>query len=139
MAGSPAYVPPAVSPFRDVATSRTFYREIAWLAEQGVSRGWAEADGTRTYRPGAAVSRDVMAAFLYRMAGSPAYVPPAVSPFRDVATSRTFYKEIAWLAEQGVSTGWAEPDGTRTYRSGWAVSRDVMAAFLYRADALVRR
>ncbi|MFI7582953.1 CAP domain-containing protein, partial [Kocuria sp. M1N1S27] len=59
------YAPPAVSPFRDVATSRTFYREIAWLAERGVSRGWAERDGTRTYRPGAAVSRDVMAAFLY--------------------------------------------------------------------------
>ncbi|MHA7282695.1 polysaccharide deacetylase family protein, partial [Arthrobacter sp. TMS2-4] len=101
-AGSPAYTPPAVSPFADVSTSRVFYKEISWLAAQGISTGWAEANGTRTFRPLQATTRDQMAAFLYRAAGSPAYTPPAVSPFADVSTSRVFYKEISWLAAQGI-------------------------------------
>ncbi|OLT07216.1 hypothetical protein BJF77_02750 [Kocuria sp. CNJ-770] len=131
------YTPPRVSPFQDVATSRTFYKEIAWLAERGVSTGWAAGDGARVFRPSWSVSRDQMAAFLYRMAGSPSYTPPRVSPFQDVATSRTFYKEIAWLAERGVSTGWVAGDGSRVFRPSWSVSRDQMAAFLYRADSLI--
>ncbi len=62
-----------------------------------------------------------MAAFLYRAAGSPAYTPPTVSPFRDVATNQAFYKEIAWVAHKGISTGWS--DGT--YRPLQSVNRDV--------------
>jgi hypothetical protein len=58
----------------------------------------------------------------------PAYEPPAVSPFADVATGQPFYKEMAWLAEQRTSAGWTEPsyahetytDGpTKPLRSRW--------------------
>jgi len=77
-----------------------------------------------------------MAAFLYRAAGSPAYTPPRVSPFRDVPTGHVFYDEMAWLAERGISTGWVAGDGSVTYRPGLDVTRGVMAAFLYRADLL---
>ncbi|MEG9249173.1 peroxidase family protein [Arthrobacter sp. Soc17.1.1.1] len=135
-AGSPAYTPPAVSPFADVTTSQQFYKEMAWLADRGISTGWIEADGTRTYRALQPVNRDAMAAFLYRAAGSPAYTPPAVSPFADVTTSQQFYKEMAWLADRGISTGWIEADGTRTYRALQPVNRDAMAAFLYRAAGM---
>ncbi|GAA3295980.1 hypothetical protein GCM10017708_34790 [Arthrobacter citreus] len=41
-------------------------------------------------------------------AGSPAYTPPARSPFADVSTGQQFYKEMAWLADQKISTGWVE-------------------------------
>jgi hypothetical protein len=124
LAGSPDYTPPAVSPFRDVPTSTMFYKEIAWLAEQGIARGWTDG----TYRPWEPVNRDAMAAFLYRAAGTPHYDPPADSTFRDVTPGQEHYKEIAWLAAKGISTGWA--DGT--YRPVEAVKRDAMAAFLYR-------
>ncbi|MEG9247476.1 CAP domain-containing protein [Arthrobacter sp. Soc17.1.1.1] len=133
-AGSPAYTPPAVSPFADISTGQQFYKEMSWLASTGISTGWAEADGTRTYRALQPVNRDAMAAFLYRAAGSPAYTPPAVSPFADISTGQQFYKEMSWLASTGISTGWAEADGTRTYRALQPVNRDAMAAFLYRAD-----
>jgi hypothetical protein len=73
-----------------------------------------------------------MAAFLYRAAGSPAFTAPAVSPFADVSTGQQFYKEMAWLADQGISTGWVEANGTVTYRPLQSISRDAMAAFLYR-------
>ncbi|MEV8147999.1 S-layer homology domain-containing protein, partial [Arthrobacter sp. NPDC080073] len=95
-AGSAAYIPPAVSPFTDVSTGQQFYKEMAWMSEKGVSTGWAEAGGARSYRPLQSISRDAMAAFLYRMAGSPAYTPPAASPFTDVSTGQQFYKEMAW-------------------------------------------
>ncbi|MHC5558883.1 S-layer homology domain-containing protein [Kocuria sp. U4B] len=137
MAGSPAYTPPRVSPFRDVPTGHVFYKEIAWLAERGISTGWVSATGVRTYRPAQPVARSQMAAFLYRAAGSPAYTPPRVSPFRDVRTGHVFYDEMAWLAERGISTGWVAGDGSVTYRPGLDVTRGVMAAFLYRADPLL--
>ncbi|GGG64196.1 hypothetical protein GCM10011374_29700 [Kocuria dechangensis] len=125
------WVPPAVSPFKDVTTTQQFYKEMAWLADRKISTGWVEADGSRTYRPLQTIKRDAMAAFLYRMAGSPDYTPPKVSPFKDVTTTQQFYKEMAWLAENRISTGW--DDGT--YRPGQTVNRDAMAAFLYRLAA----
>ncbi|WP_229675185.1 S-layer homology domain-containing protein, partial [Pseudarthrobacter scleromae] len=76
------------------------------------------------------------AAFLYRMAGAPDYTAPAGSPFADVVTGQQFYKEMAWLAEKGISTGWVE-DGRRLYRPLQAISRDAMAAFLFRLNIVM--
>ena len=93
---------PTVS-FGDVDSRNQFYKEITWLAEQGISTGWVEADGSRTYRPLNSVARDAMAAFLYRLAGQPEFTPPAVSPFADVNPSTQFYKEITWLAARSTT------------------------------------
>lgn len=127
-----AYTAPAKSPFKDVLTSQQFYKEMSWLAERKISTGWVEADMSVTYRPLTPINRDAMAAFLYRMAGSPDFTPPAKSPFKDVLTTQQFYKEMAWLAQTGVSSGWTESDGSKTYRPLTPISRDAMAAFLYR-------
>ncbi|GEC98263.1 peptidase S8 [Kocuria varians] len=128
MAGSPQYTAPTKSPFKDVPTSHVFYKEISWLSEQGVTKGWSDG----TFRPNQHISREQMAAFFYRMAGSPAYTAPKVSPFKDVRTSDVFYKEISWMSSQGITKGWS--DGT--FRPGQPVQRDQMAAFLYRYDQM---
>ncbi|WP_396126997.1 S-layer homology domain-containing protein [Brachybacterium huguangmaarense] len=128
LAGTPPYPAPLVSPFTDVPRGSQFYAEICWLADQGISTGYADA----TYRPLAPVSREAMAAFMYRFARSPWYAAPTSSPFTDVATSSLFYTEICWLSARGISTGW--PD--RTYRPGLAVARDAMAAFMYRLRSM---
>ncbi|WP_026551943.1 S-layer homology domain-containing protein [Arthrobacter sp. H20] len=65
-ATSAEYVPPAKSPFTDVSTKQQFYREMAWLSNQGISTGWDNGNGTRSYKPLAPINRDAMAAFLYR-------------------------------------------------------------------------
>ncbi|PWD52542.1 hypothetical protein C8046_12825 [Serinibacter arcticus] len=75
-----------------------------------------------------------MAAFLYRMADSPSFTGPVVSPFTDVAPSTQFYKEITWLVSEGIATGWVGNDGTAEYRPVSPINRDAMAAFLYRYD-----
>ncbi|MDR6505119.1 S8 family serine peptidase [Arthrobacter oryzae] len=135
LAGNPDFVPPAVSPFADIPTNHAFYREISWLAAKHISTGWKEEDGTRTFRPGATVNRDQMAAFIYRHAGSPDYVPEAQSRFVDIPTDHGFYKEISWLAKMGISNGWAESATTRSFRPGASILRDQMAAFMYRYAA----
>ncbi|GMA31404.1 hypothetical protein GCM10025875_13960 [Litorihabitans aurantiacus] len=124
------------TPFADVAPDQQFAADIAWLAQRGITTGWDEPDGTRTFRPLTHLNRDAMAAFLHRLAGSPEVTRPATSPFADVAESDQFYDEILWLHQQGISTGWQEADGTRTFRPLEPIARDAMAAFLYRlADA----
>lgn len=71
------------------------------------------------------------AAFMYRLAGSPDYTAPEESLFADVPTDSQFYKEISWLADQQIATGW-DADGQQEFRPLAPVARDAMAAFLYR-------
>ncbi|GAA1745086.1 cutinase family protein [Aeromicrobium alkaliterrae] len=132
LAGSPEFVAPAVSPFADVPTTHVFYQEMAWLAQRKISTGYVEPGGATTFRPGQPVLREQMAAFLYRLEGSPAFVAPAVSPFADVPTTHVFYQQMAWLADRKISTGYVEPGGATTFRPGQPVLREQMAAFLFR-------
>ncbi|WP_424445415.1 S-layer homology domain-containing protein [Microbacterium sp. CH-015] len=132
LAGAPTYEAPSVSPFTDVTVTSPFYKEIAWLASRGISDGWPTSTSSREFRPDAPVTRDVAAAFLYRLMGSPAYTPPTTSPFVDVPVARSFYKEISWLASIGVSEGWPVSDSQSEFRPAAPVARDVTAAFFNR-------
>lgn len=110
--------------FKDVPADHQFCSDIAWLADKEITTGWADG----TFHPSDSVTRAAFAAFLYRLAGKPAYTPPARSPFKDVPTSHQFYKEISWLADQGVTKGWS--DGT--FRPEAKIRRDALSTFLYR-------
>jgi hypothetical protein len=111
-------------PFVDVAPGDPFHHEISWMAEAGITHGWADG----TFRPMAPTTRGMMAAFIYRMAGSPEHTPPEASPFVDVDPSHDFYQEISWLADEGITHGWS--DGT--FRPAEPVNREAAAAFLAR-------
>jgi hypothetical protein len=117
--------------FSDVPPSHPFYEEIAWLVDAGLSTGYPDG----TYRPGAPISRQAMAAFLYRAAGAPGGADPtcADAPFPDVATSHPFCGEIGWLAGTGITTGY--PDGT--FRPTDTVTRQATVAFLQRLYSYV--
>lgn len=134
LAGSPAYTPPAKSPFTDVPAGSLFYKQIAWLEAEGLANGWEDG----TFRPGASMSREAMAAFIFRYSGEycrlPAtlgYTEPLASPFKDVPVLAPFYAEIAWTSQAGISRGWS--DGT--YRPLEPISREAMAAFIHRLDS----
>ncbi|MDF1706225.1 MAG: S-layer homology domain-containing protein [Aeromicrobium sp.] len=126
-----AYTPPPVSPFTDVATTHVFYEPMAWMKSRGISTGYQNTNGTTRYEPSAPVLREQVAAFLYRLEGSPV-VPdlPVTSPFTDVPTSHAFFREIVWLSRSGITTGYA--DGT--FRPSQPVLREQVAAFLYRLE-----
>lgn len=127
-AADPVLPPPAVSAlaFKDIGASG-FAADIRWMKERGITTGFPDG----TFRPLQSVNRDAMAAFMYRLAGTPEFVAPEVSPFTDVPTSAQFFKEIAWLKETGISTGF--PDAT--FRPEDSVSREAMAAFIQRFAA----
>jgi hypothetical protein len=111
--------------FTDVPTSHAFFFEICWMATSGVTVGVTED----TYAPTAPVSRQSMAAFLFRLQGNPAFVPPPDPTFSDVPTTHPFYDEIEWMFDEGITEGNA--DGT--YGPTTTVSRQAMSAFMRRA------
>ncbi|PWD49972.1 hypothetical protein C8046_04035 [Serinibacter arcticus] len=133
MADPEGYEAPAESPFIDVATTNQFYTEISWAFEQGITTGWETPAGLE-FRPVANINRDAIAAFLYRYAEVEGYVAAPVSPFTDVTPATQFYTEISWLAENQITTGWLNPDGTSRFEPLSPVARDAMAAFLYRLN-----
>ena len=136
LAGSPAFTPTAAQKryFSDVTSSTPHAKEIWWLAAKGISKGWTEPNGTHTFRPYDSVARGDMAAFLYRMAGSPSYTPTSAQRryFNDVTSSTPHAREIWWLASKGISTGWENSNGSHSFRPYENVARADMAAFLHR-------
>ena len=118
---------PFGNPFVDVFESSTpHYEDIQWLAEHGITTGFPDD----TFRPYDSIARCDMAAFLYRLAGSPDYevTDEDMSAFTDVNADTPHLKEVCWLASTGISTGF--PDGT--FRPYANIARCDMAAFLQR-------
>lgn len=123
-AAVPATSAQAASGFSDVPATYEFAASVDWMVAKGIAEGWPD----RTFRPHAPVERGAFAAFLYRLAGKPAYLAPETPQFSDVPASHPFYKEISWAAQYGITTGW--PD--RTFRPSATIKRDAIAAFMYR-------
>ena len=113
--------------FADVRPGHLFYADIRWLADNGLSAGTEVGEETFFY-PAAAMSRQAMAAFLYRYAGSDWVPEPGTQTFSDVGPGHQFYVQVEWMSAQGLSTGYV--DGT--YGPTNPVSRQAMAAFLHR-------
>ncbi|MEE1650753.1 S-layer homology domain-containing protein [Brachybacterium sp. J144] len=122
--------PTSTSPFLDVKPGQEHYEHMVWMSDAKISTGW-KVSGGYEYRPLAPVNRDAMAAFLYRMAGSPKVTLPKSSPFTDVKPSQEHYTAIIWAYQEGITTGWTVK-GTREFRPTTPINRDAMAAFLYR-------
>lgn len=112
--------------FGDVPRDHKFYKPITWMYATGLTTGVKTGAGI-LYLPNEGLSREAMAAFLYRQAGNPAFRMP-VRGFSDVPSSHKFYRAIMWMKSTGLSTGYA--DGS--YRPKDGLSREAMAAFLYR-------
>ncbi len=64
---------------------------------------------------------------MYRMNGKPA-VSATAPVFPDVPVGSGFYNEVRWLADMGITFGFA--DGT--FKPGASINRDQVAAFIYR-------
>lgn len=118
---------PEVPDFADVVEGQVFYDEIRWLAEAGLSRGTVIGDATYFY-PASPVSRQAMAAFVYRYMDADFTPEPGTQTFSDVTPEHPFYVEIEWMHAQGLTDGYA--DGS--FGATRPVSRQAMAAFLHR-------
>jgi DNA-binding beta-propeller fold protein YncE len=123
--GTVTVVVPNTGPFSDVPGAHRFCFDIRWLVGEGVTEGFDDG----TYRPLNPVTRGSMAAFLYRGAGEPAFVPPVTPTFPDVPTTHPFFVEIEWMVATDITGGFSDD----TFRPALPVTRATMAAFLYRS------
>src|SRR5699024_4691050 len=84
-----------------------------------------------TFRPKESITREAMAAFLYRYSGeAQIFADGRSARFSDVKAGSKFAEAIDWLARTGVTTGWS--DGS--FRPGESITREAVAAFLYRYE-----
>jgi len=119
--------PAPVPVFVDVVEGQPFYADVRWLAERRLS------EGTRVgqevfFLPGSAVSRQAMAAFLYRYAGG-GWTPVAgTQTFADVVAGDPFYVAVEWMAARGLARGYQ--DGS--FGAVLPVSRQAGVSFLHR-------
>jgi hypothetical protein len=116
--------PPGPHQFVDVLPGHTFFDEIEWMGDAGLSGGWPDG----TFRPTLPVTREGFAAFLHRAAGPPA--GPFPDPgFTDVPIGNPYHTENAWMDATGLTNGF--DDGS--FRPGGSLAREALAAFLHRA------
>jgi hypothetical protein len=120
--------PCASAPFSDVPLTNAFCKEIGWMKTSGISTGF----GDGTYKPQTNVTRQAMSAFMARLSHV-ALTPCTTAPFSDVPTTNPFCKEIKWMKDAGISTGF----GDGTYKPAANVTRQAMSAFMRRAAVFV--
>lgn len=116
--------------------------DIQWLADNGISKGWQEPDGTSTFRGMNPVVRQDMAAFLKRLAdaaGKSGGVKPKAD-FTDVTVGQPpHWAAIQWLGGSGISTGYRNVNGSWRFEGMTSVYRQDMAAFIHRLDNLIAK
>lgn len=117
------WVADPASPFLDLLSSSPFFNNVLWMVRSGYTTGYADGN----YRPLLAVSRQTMAAFLWRASGSPK--GPFPDPgFSDISPNHPFYTPIAWMVDAKITTGFA--DGT--FKPTLPIARQSAALFLWR-------
>ena len=126
LAGSPAA--PGGAGFTDVAADAWYAGAVNWAAAQGIVAGY----DTGAFGPEDAVTREQLAAMLYRYAGSPAVAGEWLSGLADRENvSDWAVSPVNWAVSSGIITGGDQglnPQGTAT--------RAELAAMLTRFAAL---
>jgi len=126
---TPRALPACISaPFADVLVDHPFCAEILWASGQGITTGYAG----NMFRPTGLVARQAVAAFLWRIEGSPE--PSSTGTvFGDVPFGHPFFSSIQWMGQTGMSTGTSDPlGGLPSFKPSDSISRLAMAAFLWR-------
>ncbi len=111
------------SGFNDVSSSDVFCKYIKRLSELQITTGC----GNGNYCPSDVVTRGQMAAFIIRALYGENFSYTTTPYFSDVPSSHVFFKYVQKMKDEGYTmvTGTYNVDGT--------VTREQMAAFLYRA------
>ena len=116
----------------------TFEGAIEAIAAEGITKG-CNPPTNDLYCPDEPVTRGQMSAFLHRaLPGLPILFPEAGifsdvwDPAVDTGTPPSFFKDIEWLAQTGVTRG-CNPPANTNFCPDDPVTRAQMAAFLVRA------
>ena len=111
------------NPFTDVPSGAYYYDAVLWAVENGVTDGVTAT----LFAPDASCTRAQIVTFLWRAAGSPE--PVGTSAFTDVPASAYYAKAVAWVVENGITTGTSDT----TFSPDAPCTRGQSMTFLYRA------
>lgn len=109
-------------PFIDVDTDHWFYGDVYYMWENGLMNGTSNT----MFSPFATLTRGMVVTVLYRIHGEPD-VSELEMPFSDVSNI-WYFDAIKWAASNEIALGF----GDGTFRPNVNVTREQMAAFIYR-------
>lgn len=108
--------------FTDVASDAWYAEAVRFCAEQGIMGGTTDT----TFSPDGSMTRAMLAAVLYRMAGSP--LVTADASFTDVTRGVWYSGAISWASGSGILSGY----GNGLFGVDDPVTREQAAAVLWR-------
>lgn len=108
-------------PFLDIAPGAWCYDAVRYVYETGLMNGTSAT----TFTPNASTTRGMIVAILYRLESEPA---AGLSGFTDVDPSAYYASAVAWASANGIVNGYED----NTFRPGNRITREQLAAFLYR-------
>lgn len=114
--------PALAAAFTDVPSTAWYAQAVGKVSEAGLMNGTTET----TFSPDDYVTRGMVVAVLWRLAGEPE--PQTAARFSDVQDWYFYAKAVAWAQENGVAAGL----GDGTFGGGSTVTREQLAVFLYR-------
>lgn len=111
----------AASGFADVKAEAVCQQDVLFCTDEGLMTG----TGRNTFSPDRPMTRAMVVATLYRLAGSPEVTEKAA--FTDVAAGSYYEAAVAWAARNAIASGTSET----TFEPNKAVTREQLAKFLF--------
>lgn len=116
-----SFVPGGELTFQDVRPGDWCYDAVRYVFEAGLMNGTSAA----AFTPNTPTTRGQIVAILYRLEGSPAV---GTNRFSDVAPGAYYAAAVSWASSNGIVNGY----GDGTFRPNNLITREQLAAFLYR-------
>ena len=118
-----------VNPFTDVPDDTWYTKAVIWAANNGIVNGVAK----NTFAPDDSITREQIAAMLYRYAGAEAAKEDKLSAFPDAAKVSNWAKEaLNWAVAGGLINGVADANGTANLEPQATATRAQIATILMR-------
>ena len=107
---------------KDIDQSKWYHEAVHYVVEKGIMNGYNKNE----FGPNDTLSRAMLAQILYNNAGKPTASNSAA--YSDIKSSDWFAPAVSWAAEKGIVTGYTD----NTFRAGDSITREQLAAMLYR-------
>ena len=111
----------AASGFADIHTEAVCQQDVLFCTDAGLMTG----TGNGAFSPDTPMTRAMVVATLYRLAGSPEVTENAA--FTDVASGSYYEAAVAWAAKNEIASG----TSATTFEPNKAVTREQLAKFLF--------
>lgn len=109
--------------FSDIPSGAWYAEAVEYVCQNGLMSGTSD----NTFSPNAPASRAMLAAILYRHAGTPAAQAPS---FSDVPPDSWYARAVGWASASGIASG----DGNGRFSPDSPITREQLASVLWRLE-----